>query len=109
MTWTVRASVAPTTVHRKHYATITTTIKASGAKTALIDVEIYASNGKKVAQKSWSSATFKAGVTRTFKWSWYVGSTRATGRYTVKVGIFEPAWSKLLNWHNASAAFRVAV
>jgi hypothetical protein len=108
VTWTVRDAVAPTTVHRKHYAVISTTIRASLNKSVLIDVEIYGPNGKLAAQKFWSSLTFKGGVARTIKWSWYVGSTRPLGKYTVKVGIFSTGWGTLYDWRNAAATFRVA-
>ena len=87
--------------------TVTTTVTASRAGTALIDIELYGPTGKKTAQRYWSAAAFAAGVPRTLRWTWYVSSTRAIGPYTVKIGVFRPAWGALLVWNNRASLFRV--
>ncbi len=105
--WTTRAAVSSTLVQRRHYVTVTTTVTASRAGTALIDIELYGPTGKKTAQRYWSAAAFAAGVPRTLRWTWYVSSTRAIGPYTVKIGVFRPAWGALLVWNNRASLFRV--
>jgi len=105
--WTTKAVLSRTTVHRAHKVTITATVKASTGATALVDLEIAASNGRKVAQHYWSSVTFAGGAARTFKWTWTVSRTRALGRYTVRIGVFHPAWTALEVWNGKAAAFHV--
>ena len=107
VSWTVRASAGPTSVHRGHAVTIRATVRASGSGTALVDIEVAGPGGAKLAQRYWSTVTFAEGVTRSLTWTWTVSGKRPLGRYTVRVGIFAPAWSRLFSWHGAAASFRV--
>jgi hypothetical protein len=105
--WGTRAVTGPTIVHHRHYVVVTASVTASSSTTALVDVELYAPNGRKVAQRSWSSVAFRAGIPRTFRWTWYVSSTRPIGTWTVRVGVFRPAWTQLLLWNPRAGVFRV--
>ncbi len=105
--WTTRASVVPTTVHWRHCATVSVSITASRRATVLVDLEIYNAAGRRVARRSWSAVAFAAGTPRTLRWSCYASSTRATGTYTVKVGVFRPGWTGRLAWGNTAARVRV--
>jgi hypothetical protein len=108
-TWTTKATVSRTTVHRRHSVSITATVKVSVSARALVDLEIAAPNGRKVAQRWWSSVAFTGGVARKLTWTWTVSSTRALGTYTVRIGVFEPAWTSLDSWKGRAAVFHVAV
>ncbi len=105
--WTTRAVASRTVVPSRHSVTVTATIRSSASVRALVDLEIAAPNGRKVAQRFWSPVAFTRGVTRTFRWTWYVSSTRPLGTYTVRIGIFAPAWAALEKWNGRAAVFRV--
>jgi threonine/homoserine efflux transporter RhtA len=94
-------------VRRRHWATVSVRITASRAASALVDVEIYAPTGRRIAQRAWPSVRLTGGVTRSLRWSWYASSTRMPGTYTVKVGVFRAGWAGLLAWNNRAALIRV--
>ena len=110
-TWTTKAVVSRTTVHRGggHTVTVTATVKATVSIKALVDLEIAAPNGRRVAQRWWSSVAFTGGTARKLTWTWAVSSTRALGTYTVRIGVFEPAWASLYAWKDRAAVFHVAL
>ena len=85
---------------------MTAHVRASAADRVLIDVEIYGPRGAKVKQHTWT-VSLAAGATRTLSFTWHVGAHRRLGRYTVKIGVFEPGWAGLLRWNNRATTFRV--
>jgi hypothetical protein len=105
--WTESASTSPTTVARGGTVTITSTVTAPKATTALIDVEVYSPSGAKVFQKYYDNQSFTAGQTRTYKVSWQTGSRAPTGTYTVKIGVFSTGWGTLYDWNDTAATFTV--
>lgn len=48
-----------------------------------------------------------AGVQRQFTVPWAVPTTLPPGTYTVKIGVFSPTWTSLLNWNNGAATITV--
>ncbi len=107
-TWTTKAVPSRTTVHRGHDETISVTVKASATTHALVDIEILAPNGRRVAQRWWSSVAFTGGVARTLRWTWHVSTTRAIGAYTVRVGVFALGWGARYSWTSKATVFHVA-
>ncbi len=72
----------------------------------LVDVEIYGPKGHRVKQHTWT-VNLTAGARRDLSFTWHIGAHRKKGRYTVKVGVFEPGWASMLTWNNGATTFRV--
>jgi hypothetical protein len=104
--WYVTASASPTVVHRGRTEKITVKVRTTKGATAIVDVELYSPRGVKSAQKWWTTS-FAANTSKTFTWSWKVGTTRTLGNWTVRVGVFRPAWAGMITWRNSPATFRV--
>lgn len=105
--WTTSATRSKSSVRRNQSITLRANVKASTAKTALVDLEVYNSSGQKVFQQYWDNQTFSANVSRTFSSSWTIPSNLPTGTYTVKVGVFAPGWAGMFAWNNSAATFTV--
>ena len=73
------------------------------SQNALVDLEIYSSNGTQVYQAWLDNQAFTANVTRTFQWTWAVPSNLPAGTYTIKVGIFTPNWGSNPHWNDGAA------
>ena len=93
-------------MHRRHDLKVTARVRASAANRVLVDVEIYGPKGHRVKQRTWT-VTLSAGTTRALTFKWHIGAHRAKGRYTVKIGVFQPGWAGLLRWNNKATTFRV--
>ena len=106
--FTSNASAAPTTVGRGTTVTISIPVTASTTRTALVDVEVYDGAGRKAYQTYWDAQSFTAGVARTFRATWAVPASQATGSYRVDVGIFRPGWGELYHWNRAATTLTVS-
>jgi hypothetical protein len=108
VTWTTAATVSPSKVRAGsgQAFTVTTSVRASGAATALVDVELYDPKGNKVMQTSWDNQAFATNVTRTFAVTWSAPSA-PTGIWRLKVGVFGPGWGPMLAWNNNAANLSV--
>src|SRR5581483_5045904 len=101
-------SAGPDPVSRGQAESVATAVTAAAAAAGInVDLEIYDPQGRQVAQRIWSGQTFGAGQTRSYDWSWTVGSALPTGTYTVKVGVFDSTWAILYTWDNGAATFTV--
>jgi hypothetical protein len=71
---------------------ITATVTATGGPLsgAIIDIEVYDAAGSKVGQQFVNGQAFFYGQSRDYHYTWTVPST---GTYTVKVGVFDSAWT----------------
>jgi hypothetical protein len=105
-TFTTSAGAKPRPVHRKHDLKVTARVKGSEDGTVLVDVEIHGPNGHRVKQRTWT-VTLVAGARRDLSFRWHVGAHRKKGRYTVKIGVFEPGWTSMLTWNDGATTFRV--
>jgi hypothetical protein len=105
--WSTGATVSRSTVNRGQSISITATVRAGVSTTALIDVEVYDSSGRKVYQKWWDNTSLTAGATRSFATSWTIPSGARTGTYTVKIGVFGKGWNGLFTWNNSAKTFVV--
>ena len=106
VTFATGSTAKPDVVHRRDDTTIRTHVRASGATSVLLDVEIYGPRGHRVKQRTWI-VSLATGQTLARSFDWHVKRTRAKGTYTVKVGVFLPGWAGLLDWNNRAATFRV--
>ncbi len=81
-------------------------VRSNAATTAVVDVEIYDSIGRRVDQQWFDNVQFGPGQNKSFtvKWSPPPG---ASGTYTVSVGLFEPGtyWGLLLHWTHRATTF----
>ncbi len=106
-TWTRSATASPSVIARRHTETITVSARASKVTTARVLVWIYDPKGTIVFRKAYENVSFKAAVTRTFKTTFYVSSTRALGTYSVRVRIYAAGTTKLLSDRVGADTFRV--
>lgn len=100
-------SASPASATRGSADTLKVTLKASCSTGALVDFEIYNSAGQKVWQ-TWQDNQMLMGTTQTFTASWPVPSGEATGKYTVKVGVFSAGWGTFYGWDNGVATISVS-
>jgi hypothetical protein len=85
-------------------------VNSDTTRRALVDIEVYAPNGRKVYQAFYENQLFAAGVTRTFAVNWSIPSGRASalpGTYTVRIGIFAPGWNDMFAWNEDATTFTV--
>ena len=69
----------------------------------LVDLEVHAPSGKRVFQRAWDRRQLRSGTAHALAATWHLPRGLAVGRYTVKVGLFEPGWRRLRTWvHNAA-------
>jgi len=81
-------------------ASFTVSVTSQTATTALVDVEIYDANFKKVDQQYFDNESFDAGQTKSYTVTW---NTPPAGTYTVMAGVFGAGWGKSYSW-NANLA-----
>ena len=91
LTWAPSATASPNPIARRHTETISAKVRASKATTAKVDVRIYDPQGRQVLHRTWDRTAFAAGVTRTFKLTYYISASRRLGTYSVRVGPGRPA------------------
>lgn len=101
------ARVAPATVTAGASVRVTATLESAKDGSYLVDIEIYDSAGKRVYQRSWDNSVFTAGDQREFTATWSVPANQAAGTYTVKIGLFKPAWGSLVTWNDSAARITV--
>jgi len=106
--YTTSASVAPATAPRGTKATITATVKSSGAMKLLVDLEVYSPSGQKVFQQVWDNQSFTAGQQRTFSIDWTVPANSATGAYAIKIGLFSVGWGTMYHWNDNAGKLNVS-
>jgi hypothetical protein len=87
-------------------ANVNVQVSNSGASlsNALVDVEVYASNGTKVFQKFFENQSLSTNQTLTYTASW---TPAATGTYTLKVGIFNGNWTTNYFWGDSVLSVNV--
>jgi hypothetical protein len=76
-------------------------------RSALVDIEVYAPDGRKVHQVHYDAQSFKAGVAKQYSVSWNVPRNMPAGTYTVKIGVFKSGWGALYHWNNGADTFKV--
>jgi hypothetical protein len=91
------ANTSPATITAVTTTNLTVTVAANQALTnALVDVEVYAANGTRVAQQFYENQNLSAAAK-----SFQVGlQSPAAGTYTIKVGVFTANWASNLVWND---------
>jgi hypothetical protein len=105
--WSRSASAKPSSLTRKHSVTLTVRVRASRATKAMVDIRIYDPKGKRVFRRAYDARSFKAGVTRAFKPTFYVSSARRLGKYHVTIRVYTVGGKKLLSKKADATTFRV--
>ena len=103
--YTTTAGLSAARVSPGQTTNVTVQVTPAVSATLLVDIEVRAANGIKVAQRSFDSQALKAGVTSSYAMPWVAPTT--LGTYTVKVGIFNAGWGSLLHWNEAAATVAV--
>ena len=75
-------------------------------KNAVVDLEIVNAAGRQVGQRIFTGQSLGAGQSASYSWQWTAPAQGGT--YTVKVGVFGPAWSPLYFWAWQAAHIAVA-
>jgi hypothetical protein len=106
----VTASTAsPTAISSGQTVTLSASVQSSAAAgNMIVDLEIYNPAGAKVGQTSYQGQNFAAGQSTKYSWKYQVSSTAATGKYTLKLGVFTSGWSSDVYWDNAAASFALS-
>jgi mannan endo-1,4-beta-mannosidase len=102
------ATVSPATVVAGQTATVGVNVTASAAASGIIvDLEVFAANGTRVAQQYWTGQGFTAGQTRSYSYPWAVPAGQAPGPYTMRVGVFNSTWATMYTWVSSAATVQV--
>ncbi|HYE59876.1 MAG TPA: hypothetical protein VEA18_01690 [Candidatus Kapabacteria bacterium] len=72
---------------------------------ASVVTEVYNTEGKKVASRSYPNIVINENKTKTFEL--YTPDTMGRGMYTFKVGIFSPDWGTLYKWEDNAGSFTI--
>ncbi len=107
-TFTASASVAPASVVAGQTATITATVKDTGAALTggVVDIEVYDASSTKVGQQFFSSQSFSTKQSLAYSYPWTAPAT--TGTYTVQIGVFGAGWTPAYLWNGAASIAVVA-
>jgi hypothetical protein len=103
------SNVRPSTsqVVRGASVTLRVDVTAASARSALVDIEVYDTAGRKAFQRYWDGQSFRAGVRRTFTTTWTVPAAQASGTYRVDVGVFSLGWGALYHWNRGATSLTV--
>ena len=100
-------SASPASLAPGGTTTLSATLTASCATSALIDFEVYDASGNQVWQ-TWQDNQSLTGQAQTFSSRWTVPSGQAAGTYTLKIGVFGTGWSAFYAWNNSAAHVSVS-
>lgn len=81
-------------------------VRSDAATSAVVDIEIYDSVGRRVDQQWFDNVAFNPGQNKSFTVKW-APPPGASGDYIVSVGLFEPGrfWGLLLHWTHRATSF----
>jgi len=106
--WGSTASLSASAVNTGQPVSIVARIARGGtAVTAIIDIEVYAPNGTKVAQRYFENQSFAPDQARYVVWDWATSASLSTGTYVVRIGVFSPGWASNLHWNNNAASIAI--
>ncbi len=78
---------------------------SSNSSPVLVDLELYSSDNRKIAQKFWDNVVVWPEHTATFQLA--TPENLAAGSYYYSVGIFNPGWNGNLKWYSVVQRFSV--
>lgn len=106
----VRTTLGRLGVRRDGTITIKVRLTARAAARLVVAVQLYAPGAGTTPthQSAFRGQRLRAGVPRTYVVRFRVPGGAATGRWQVKVGLFDAAFQKLLVWRPSAGAFTVS-
>jgi hypothetical protein len=110
--WTMSVS-EPGPVERGDTVTFKVTVFSSNDQEALVDFEVWTADParpglfQRPLQRVWDGLSFTAGRSRTFTTTWDVPDDEPLGTHFLKVGVFRPGWTGLLNYDPDAGRFDV--
>ena len=84
-----------------------TDVTSTKSASAMIDIEVYDASGKRVLQQFVDQQSFVANGARPFGIVYKIPTNAARGKWTVKVGVFNPGWGALMAWNESAGTFTV--
>lgn len=105
--WNSSVRPSATSVRRGFAISLSANVTSGETTRALVDIEVYDPNGRRVFQSFYDNRSFVAGTAQTIASEWRVPSKAARGTYTVMVGVFSPGWGTLYDWNAAAGTFTV--
>ncbi len=105
----VRATAARRSVTRGATARFAVRVTSREAAQLVVAIQLYAPGAgtSPTYQVAFRGQRLRAGVPRRFRASYRVPATARGGRWTVKVGLFDPSFQRLLVWRPSAAVFAV--
>ena len=104
----VSASTSSPVIRRGHRLFIDVHVTSKGPARALVAVQLFPPGSKRPSyQLPFRNQRFHDGRRRTLRLRFNVPGNAATGRWTVKVGVFDPDWQRLYLWTEHAAQFVV--
>ncbi|WP_354700771.1 hypothetical protein DSM112329_01058 [Paraconexibacter sp. AEG42_29] len=105
----VKATVLAPRVGRGGNARVNVRLTARSTAQVVVAIQLYrpGAGTKPTYQVAFRGQRLRGGIPRTFKLSYAVPGGAQTGRWKVKVGLFDLNFKKLLVWRPAAAAFYV--
>ncbi|MBK9971403.1 MAG: hypothetical protein IPP16_12050 [Acidimicrobiaceae bacterium] len=104
--WTSSAVVVSGTVQPGQTAMLKVTITSASSRHGLVNVQIH-SPSTMVFQKSWNYQWFWKNKPLTFDIAWPVPAGAALGRYSIRVGLYQPGSNVLQHWNQSAGRFTV--
>lgn len=106
--FSIRTSRGAATVRRGRSASITVRVTASTSVKAVIAVQFYKPGATKpTAQVDYRGQSLKGNTRRIYTAQYKIPSGARTGRWQVKVGVFDPDFKQLLKWSGSATSFTV--
>jgi hypothetical protein len=107
-TFTSSATVTPATVAPGGAISIAASVTDTGAalSNGIVDLEVYNSQGTRVAQQYSTGQNFTGNQKQTYTWNLTAPTT--AGTYTVEIGVFNSTWATNYYWNSNAATFTVA-
>jgi hypothetical protein len=103
------AAASPAAVSKGGTVTLAASLQSSAsASNMIVDLEVYNASGAKVGQTYYQGQSFSAGASSHYSWKYQLPATAATGKYTLKLGVFTAGWVSDVYWDNAAASFALS-
>jgi hypothetical protein len=107
----LQAATPPVYIDNAHYDANARTVTvrfynpAWTAKTILVDLELYGSNGAKIKQEFYDNEHFSPSQSTTYTMT--IPTDLPAGDYRFAIGEFAPGWTSLYEWRNTAVAFTI--
>jgi len=105
----IKGHVSARSVRRGASITVTVRVTSGSTAATLVAIQLYGPGKKKAfsAQQAFKDQKLRKRVPRRFTMRFKVPAGAARGRWTVKVGVFNPDWNRLYSWTDNAGTFTV--